>query len=299
MIRSMTGFGAASDQVDGIHYVVEIRSLNNRYFKALIKLPEEIGSLEAEVEAQLRKRLFRGSISLAVRMKLSDHRAVHRINEAALAAYLESITALRARLDAGGGDTPVDVVGLLGLPGVLQQAQDDDVLIAASGPVVLRLACEACESLIAMRVTEGAALREDIHGQCAVICDHLEGIGERAPCVLEEYHQRLRQRMESLAQRAELNMAEQDLVREVAIFAERADISEETSRLGGHLDHAAKILSTGNAKPSGRTLDFLAQEMLREANTIASKSNDGQISRAIVEVKGAIDRIKEQVQNIE
>jgi len=299
MIRSMTGFGAASDQVDGIHYVVEVRSLNNRYFKALIKLPEEVTVLEGDLESHLRQRLTRGSISLSVKMKFPDQQAVPRINEPALAAYLQSIAAVRLRMEAEPDHTPIDVVGLLGLPGVLEQPRDDDTLVTAARSVVLRLTGDACQNLIAMRVTEGAVLREDIHHQCDAIHAHLGQIGERAPCVIEQYHQRLRQRMESLSQRAELNVAEQDLIREVAIFAERADISEEISRLGGHLDHAAKILSASDAKPAGRTLDFLAQEMLREANTIASKSNDAQISRAIVEVKGAIDRIKEQVQNIE
>ncbi len=299
MIRSMTGFGAASDQVDGIHYVLEVRSLNSRYFKALIKLPEEITALEGEIEAELRKHLTRGSIALTVKMKLTDRRAMHRINETALSAYLESINTLRARLEPDAGADAVDIVALLSLPGVLQPSDDEDALAAVSRPVVLRMTGEACERLIAMRLTEGAALREDIDGQCRMIRTRLGQIGERAPFVVEEYHQRLRQRMETLARRAELNMAEQDLIREVAVFAERADISEENARLAGHLDHAAKILATSNGGPAGRTLDFLAQEMLREANTIASKSNDGEISRAIVEVKGAIDRIKEQVQNIE
>jgi len=299
MIRSMTGFGAASDQVDDIHYVLEVRSLNSRYFKAVIKLPEELAPLEGAIEAHLRNRLNRGSISLTVKIKLTDQRAVHRLNETALAAYLESIDALRDRLKHGAGAEPVNIIGLLALPGVLQQADDDNTLMAASRSVILRLAAEACEDLIAMRQTEGVALREDIDGQCGVIRERLDQISQRAPSVIEEYHQRLRQRMETLAQRAELNLAEKDLIREVAIFAERADISEENTRLAGHLDHTAKILGADNGGPAGRTLDFLSQEMLREANTIASKSNDGEISLAIVEVKGAIDRIKEQVQNIE
>lgn len=299
MIRSMTGFGAASDQVDNIHYVLEARSLNSRYFKAVIKLPEELTPLEGAIEAHLRNRLNRGSISLTVRIKLTDQRAVHRLNETVLAAYLESIDTLRDRLKHGAGAEPVNIIGLLALPGVLQKTDDDDTLLAASRPVILRLAAEACEDLITMRRTEGVALREDIDVQCRVIRERLDQIGQRAPFVIEEYHQRLRQRMETLAQRAELNLAEKDLVREVAIFAERADIGEENARLAGHLDHTAKILGADNGGPAGRTLDFLSQEMLREANTIASKSNDGEISLAIVEVKGAIDRIKEQVQNIE
>jgi uncharacterized protein (TIGR00255 family) len=122
---------------------------------------------------------------------------------------------------------------------------------------------------------------------------------ERAPRVVEEYHQRLRTRIDELLARAELKVDEKDLIREVAIFAERVDVSEETTRLKGHLDQFDNILSESGGEPAGRTLDFLSQELLREANTITSKSNDVLVSRAIVDVKGAIDRIKEQVQNVE
>ncbi len=124
-------------------------------------------------------------------------------------------------------------------------------------------------------------------------------IEKMAPTVIEEYHQRLRQRIDELLARAELKVVEQDLIREVAVFAERTDIAEEVSRLGAHLEQMQQIVAAPEDEPTGRTLDFLAQELLREANTIASKSNDAAISRAIVEVKGAIDRIKEQAQNIE
>jgi len=166
-------------------------------------------------------------------------------------------------------------------------------------PLLMRLIDEACQRVVQMRRAEGMTLAADLDSQCTAIEQHLAKVMQRAPLVVEEYHQRLRVRMDELLARAQMQVAEQDLIREVAVFAERADISEETSRLKGHLKQMSEIVAASDEEPSGRTLDFLAQEMLREANTIASKSNDVEISRAVVIVKGSIDRIKEQVQNIE
>ena len=150
-----------------------------------------------------------------------------------------------------------------------------------------------------MRDVEGQALADDLKKQRASIVEHLDTVAQRAPQVVEEYHQRLQNRVNDLLARAELNVAESDLLREVAIFAERSDIAEEVSRLNGHLEQFDQMLANADGEPAGRSLDFLAQELLREANTIASKSNDATISRAAVQIKGAIDRIKEQVQNVE
>ena len=295
----MTGFGEASGQVDGVHYAVELRSLNNRYFKATFRLPDEISGLEAELEAHLRKKLTRGSLTLTVKMRLPDAQAAHRVNDDALLRYLDHLEMLHARVTKEGHTASIDLTALLAMPGVLQPSDDEDAILASSRPGVLRLTSQACDRLVQMRVTEGQALSDDLSGHCEVIRLRLAEISQRAPTVVEEYHQRLRGRMDELLARAELKVAEQDLIREVAVFAERADISEEAARIEGHLEQVRQILGADDEEPAGRTLDFLAQEMLREANTVASKSNDADISRAIVVVKGSIDRIKEQVQNIE
>lgn len=299
MIRSMTGFGEASGQIDGVHYAVELRSLNNRYFKAIARLPEEISGLESELEARLRKKLTRGSLTLTVKMRVPDAQAAHRINDEALLRYLGHLETIHARVAKEGHAANIDLTALLAMPGVLQPSEDEDAMLARSRPAVLDLTDQACDRLVQMRVTEGKSLAQDLQKHCEVIRRRLSKISERVPTVVEEYHVRLRSRMDELMARAELKVVEQDLIREVAVFAERADISEETARIEGHLNHVGQILQAGDNDPAGRTLDFLAQEMLREANTVASKSNDEDISRAIVIVKGAIDRIKEQVQNIE
>ncbi|MEX2216070.1 MAG: YicC/YloC family endoribonuclease [Phycisphaeraceae bacterium] len=297
MIRSMTGFGSANEKVDGVHYAVELRSLNNRYFKASIKLPEEIASLEAELDALLRHKLNRGSITLLVKMQGSDASVADQINEAALLTYLDKLESLRTRFAERDQAAHIDLTALLALPGVLQSADDSQILSKAR-PIILKLAEAACDKALAMRHTEGQTVAEDLAKQRKSIRTHIDIIAERAGGVIGEYHTRLTNRVNSLMATAELKVNENDLIREVAIFAERSDISEEINRMRGHLEQFETIAS--NPEESvGRTLEFITQEMLREANTISSKSNDAVISRAIVEVKGSIDRIKEQAANVE
>lgn len=298
MIRSMTGFGDASTQAGGVHYSIELRSLNNKYFKCSVRLPEEFQSLEAELEAQLRKRVSRGSFTLAVKFKASDAQAASRVNDEAIMEYLEHLETIHAKIQDRA--VQIDLTQLLALPGVLQPAEDEASLLARSRPVIGKLVDEATDRLLAMRGTEGKALADDLLKHLHLIMDRMKRIGERAPAVIQEYHQRLRARMDELLSKAELRADETLLIREVAVFAERADISEEVSRMAGHVAQFQEIIRNDNdSEPVGRTLDFLAQEMLREANTIGSKSNDAQISRAMIEAKSAIDRIKEQVQNVE
>ena len=299
MIRSMTGFGEASDQVDGNHFAVELRSLNNKYFKATIRLPEEIAGLEAELEAALRKRINRGSLTLVLKMRSSEATAAQRVNETALLAYLDHLESIHSKIKVGDRAAHIDLTALLALPGVLAPAEDEQTLLRHVRPTALRLTELACDRLSGMRIKEGQAISDDLARQRQTIIERMETIKARAPTVVEEYHKRLRARIDELLAKAELKVEQHDLIREVAIFAERSDIAEEVTRLATHLEQFEQIVDTRDGEPAGRTLDFLTQELLREANTIASKSNDALVSRVIVEIKGAIDRIKEQVQNIE
>ena len=298
MIRSMTGFGDASTQADGVHYSVELRSLNNKYFKCVARLPELFQGIEAELEAHLRKRVSRGSFTLTVKYKAGDEKAVSRVNDDAIMTYLDHLEAIHAKIHDRA--VQIDLTQLIALPGVLQPAEDDAALVAKAKPVLFKLLDEATSRLLAMRATEGKTLADDLLKHLDQIRDRMKKIGQRAPAVIEEYHERLRTRMDELLSKAELKADETMLIREVAVFAERADISEEVSRMAGHVEQFQEIIRNGkDDEPVGRTMDFLAQEMLREANTIGSKSNDAQISRAMIEAKSAIDRIKEQVQNVE
>jgi uncharacterized protein (TIGR00255 family) len=293
MIISMTGFGDAHAERDGTHYAVEIRSLNNRYFKPVIKLPESISGLEPELESMLREKLGRGSITYILKTRSDSAAAAYHINTHALKSYLEQLQAVKGidRL------VQIDLAGLVQLPGVCQEPGDQTDGMERHGPVVRELTAKAIVKLNAMRTREGENLFGELMRHVGVIAANLSEIAKRAPTVIEDYHRRLTQRVGQLLSKAELKVSEPDLIKEVAVFAERADIAEEIQRLTSHLEAFEESCRSG--EHAGRKLDFITQEMLREANTIASKANDGQIARHIVEIKGAIDRLKEQVQNVE
>lgn len=293
MIVSMTGFGDATGEHNGTHYSVEIRSLNNRFFKAIIKLPEHVSGLEPELETTLREQLGRGSITYILKMRTESAEAAYHINTHALKFYMQQLQAMR-ELDK---TAHIDVASLLSLPGVCQEPRDETGEIAKHGPLVRELTKGAIRKLMGMRQREGQALFEDLMKHAKYIASHLQEIEKRAPFVIDDYHRRLKQRVNQLVGTAELHVNESDLLKEVAVFADRADISEEIQRLRSHLD--AFENSCRGGEHAGRKLDFITQEMLREANTISSKANDAEIAIHIVEIKGAIDRLKEQVQNVE
>jgi uncharacterized protein (TIGR00255 family) len=293
MIVSMTGFGDATAQKDGTHYSMEIRSLNNRYFKPTIKLPETISGFEPELESMLREKLGRGSITAILKMRQDSAEAAYHINVQALKSDLVQLQAVQG-LDKL---VTIDLAGMLALPGVCQEPRDETDEIRKHGDNVRALAVTAIERLNAMRGREGQALFTELMKQVSVITVALSEIAKRAPAVIEDYHRRLQQRVNQLLSKAELRVSEPDLIKEVAVFAERADIAEEIQRLTSHL--SAFEEACRKDEHAGRKLDFITQEMLREANTIASKANDAAIAKNIVEIKGAIDRLKEQVQNVE
>lgn len=294
MIQSMTGYGAAQHVVDGVSYALEIRSLNNRYLKLSIKLPDQLQFLESEVDKRVRSRLARGSITYTLRVRSETDVNSAPINVDAVQRYVDQM--MRIRLPEGVKAT-IDLAALAGLQGVCEPPDLDSEARRQQLEVVTDLTNHAVDTLIAMRKEEGQAA----HGELLICCDairkHLAAITEYAPRVVEEYHERLKSRVAMLMQAGGFELEAEGLMREVAIYAERCDISEEIARLGSHLDQFVTLCDRGDKV--GRTLDFVSQEMLREANTIASKSNDAAIARNVVEIKGLIDRLKEQVQNVE
>jgi uncharacterized protein (TIGR00255 family) len=296
MIRSMTGFGEASAQIDGVHYFVELRSLNNKYFKGVIRLSEAFQSLEAELESVLRQKLTRGTITLIATCNDSSASAAYTVNQAALGRYIDQ---LKSMPQIAGGELKLDMAALLSLPGVLQPPADEEDRLLRARQAFTNVLTKACDALIGMREREGKMLVDELLQQRQFIEQRLARIRERCPTVVADYEQRLKSRIEMLLQGHDARVEAVDLIREIAVYAERTDIAEEVTRLTGHLDQFGQLLTAKEDRPVGRTLDFLAQEMLREANTIASKSPDAETSRLIVEIKGAIDRIKEQAQNVE
>ncbi|MDP7008475.1 MAG: YicC/YloC family endoribonuclease [Phycisphaerales bacterium] len=291
MLRSMTGFGSASSSSDGLALLVEVRTVNNKFFKSHVRLPDSIQGLDAELDSKLSHCFERGSVTASVKYVDNSSRAAASLNVEAIKKYINQIREIDENLT-------IDAGRLLSLPGVLMNDTGEELLERIQ-PIVMTLLQEACESAIEMRTREGELLEKDLNVHLSKIEAHLAAIKERAPQIISEYEQRLRQRLETLLTDIGKEVNDSDLLREVAVFAERADISEEISRLGGHLEQFRELVGSDSYDPIGRTLDFLAQELLRESNTIASKCLDGETSRRIVEIKGAIDRIKEQVQNAE
>ena len=292
MLRSMTGFGEAHGEVAGIQFSVEVRSVNNRYFRPGIKVPESFSAIEADVEALLRQRLRRGTVTVTVRMKVPDEQAAYRVNTAALASYIDQLRSLEVEANPM---LRVDLGSLLLLPGVCEPPAEDLCVRTANG--LKELVSAATEKLIGMRRQEGRAMQEELLANCQAIDNGLAIVVDRAPQVLQEYHDRLAARVAELTKAGNIRIDEDVLAREVAIFAERSDIAEEVTRLRAHVEQFGQALKS--AEPAGRMLEFIAQEMLREANTLASKANDAATSKAVVGIKTAVDRIKEQVQNVE
>ncbi|MCK4340924.1 MAG: YicC family protein [Phycisphaerae bacterium] len=293
MIHSMTGFGETRLEAGDHAYHLEIRSVNNRYFKAAVHLPDDYAFLEIKVERLLRQRLTRGSLTLRLFVRDLSPQAALEINTAAVQAYL---THLR-RMAGEDPQVSVDLATLLTLPGACQPREIAEAEQEQKWEILKRLIHAALERLIEMRATEGQALAEDLSSHCERMRTSLELIRARGPLVIEEYRDRLTARIAQLIADSSVQLAEEDLLKEVSIYADRSDISEELSRLGGHLEQFATLMA--GSEPPGRKLEFIAQEMLREANTMGSKTGDATIAREIIEIKSAVDRIKEQVQNAE
>lgn len=292
MICSMTGYGDAELTTQGVTYAVEIRSLNNRYFKASIKLPDPLQYLEPDIERLLRERLGRGSVSYSLRMRSVTGIEAYDINVTALERYVRQLQSLAAL----GVSITVELGSTLSLPGVSQPPQLTEEQKADQWNLVRGLTDKVLAKTNQMRQVEGRALRDDLLAHCQVILDELEAIQLRAPEVVQEYHQRLSDRVAELMRNGKLTLEADSLAREVAIYAERSDISEEIARLSSHIQQFRELCDSNEL--AGRKLEFLTQEMLREANTIASKSSDVSIAHGVIDIKASIDRLKEQTANV-
>jgi len=293
MIVSMTGYGAAQFNENGVCYALELRSVNNRYLKLSIKLPEHLQFAESDIDKLLRHRLARGTVSCTLRVR-SDALTLKAVDVAALQRYVDVLSQVRL---PSGVQPVIDLATVALLPGVSDPPDLDDEAKRRCVEMLTELTSRGLNALIDMRREEGQTLHDDLLSCSEAIRKHLALIAARAPNVIDEYRDRLRSRVATLMQGGGFQLEAEGLLREVAVYAERCDISEEINRLTSHLDQFAEVCD--REEQVGRTLDFLAQELLREANTIGSKSNDAAITRNVVEIKGLIDRLKEQVQNVE
>lgn len=294
MIKSMTGYGAAEGEINGVSCAVEIKAVNNRYLKTNVKLPEVLAFMEEDIEKLLRKNLSRGTVSYVFRLKSISPDVLFDIDEAALKALMERLNRVRSSASVDG---TIDMAGLLNLPGMIRPALPDKAMAEQIKDTVLSVSREAIDKLKQMRAVEGSSLEADLKSRCEVIRKDLERIRSRSVNVIQEYAKRLKRRVDELLAEAKLKLDEQTLAREAAVLADRSDISEEIARLDSHLQQFAQSYQASDQ--AGRRLDFISQEMLREANTIASKASDTEIIRCVVDIKCQIDRIKEQIQNVE
>jgi uncharacterized protein (TIGR00255 family) len=295
----MTGFGAATLNEGTLAVRVEARSVNHRYLQVKARLPQEHGYLDGEVEALVRKHLERGAVSVTVSFERASGDAPARIDAEVAARYQVEIEALCTKLRL---PNEIDLAALLALPGVVS-TREDDALREREDELVLRCLERALKALVEMRSVEGASLARDLEKHAQAIAKIMTKLEKRMPKVLKEQHKKLTERVNELldgkrrpSSRPE-PVSEADLARELALLADRMDTSEEFARLQSHLSQLEKLL--GSDKPVGRQLDFLVQEFFREANTIGSKCSDAEAAHAVVELKTTIERLREQVQNIE
>jgi uncharacterized protein (TIGR00255 family) len=294
MLNSMTGFARVCREIGGVSYAVEIRSVNNRYFKPSLRMPEAASFLEQEIEKMLRNGIYRGAVNYLLRFKNVSGEPMFDVDSAAMKSYIQKLNEIQT---GSGVQCRINLADLLMLPGVIRPQEPDIDKAEYLKKAVFEVTAQALEQLKKMRALEGQSLADDLKQQCNRIKVLLENIKTRSKVVIIEYQNRLSARVKDLLSSARLDLDKDILAREVALFADRSDISEETIRLSSHLEQF--LANCENGDYAGRKLDFISQEMLREANTIASKASDAKICLDVVEIKSCIERIKEQVQNIE
>lgn len=294
MLLSMTGFGEARQQVNGRSIAVEIRTLNNRYLKLSTKCPEPYGVLEPLIERVVRQTVRRGSVQVALRIDRQPAEEDYVINATALRSFSRQVQALEQELGLASARS---IDALLQLPGVVLESRPDAEDPADQWPRIREVVEQALGQLQAMRTEEGRTMADELKAHCKLIGGYLDSIERRAPDVVTAYRDRLQQRVSAMLEERDVQIDQKDIIREVSIFAERSDIAEEIVRLRSHLEQFAAALD--DPATTGRKLEFVCQEMFRETNTIGSKANDVAIAQDVVEIKGAVERIRELLQNVE
>ncbi len=290
-IRSMTGHGVGEAELGQGRVLVEVRAVNHRFLDVRVRLPIELGEHAGAIEEHVRRLLHRGRIEVGARLD-GDIVGPPQLDRARARATFAQLCELRDELRP---DEPVPLSVLFSMPDLF-------VRPSATGHQEAREALlfatdRACADVWTMRTREGAVLAQDLAGQLDAIAQGVEAVQARAPEVVDIYRDRLRRRIERLLAGTERDLDPGRLEHEVALFADRADVTEEITRLGSHCDQVRDLLGAGDDS-AGKRLDFLLQEMNREANTIGSKSPDADTASRVIEMKAAIGRMREQAQNV-
>ena len=293
MIKSMTGYGRGEAEAEGRRFTVELKSVNNRYCEVIMRQPRSLAQLEDKIRRQIQNKVTRGRIDGFITIEeTGEVTPAVKVDKALALTYHKAMEELMADLAISD---KISIRDLISLPNVisLEQTEDD---VEAWYQAIQKATDQALEGLMSMRENEGQRLKTDILERAKIIRQLILGqVSERAPLVVQEHREKLMQRLAEWLENGTIE--ENRLAAEVAIFTDRADISEELVRLHSHLEQLAQILTEGGAV--GRKLDFLVQEMNREVNTIGSKANDLMITNAVVNAKSELEKIREQVQNIE
>lgn len=288
----MTGYGRAEAAAYGVRFSVELHSVNRKHVDIALSLPRSLLPLEGRIKERVLSRVSRGRLAITVAlMPEGSASATQVINEELALAYSDSMRRLQQQLGLEGGLT---LDALLRVPGVLL-APGLDADPETAWPAVENALDAALDALVIMREAEGAALATDLSNRLASLRAAARFIWERAPEIPRQYRKQLVERLQ--AAELAINLDDERVLRELALFADRCDISEELTRLDSHFSQMEKLQK--NTAPVGRTLEFLTQEMARELNTLSVKSNDAPISHRVVEAKAELEKIREQVQNIE
>lgn len=294
MVKSMTGYGRGEQTFDGVQMTVELRAVNNRYLDCAIKMPRAYIFAEDAMKVKVQSTTARGKVDVFVTITHpSGDDVVVTVNEALAKSYVDALQKLQ-KLGGGSVRRKYDATDLSRFPDVLtveKRAED----LEQTKERLLYVLDKAIADFDAMRIREGARLEADILSRAGVIERLLGEIEERSPQTVADYRARLEAKMQEVLQNTQIDEAR--LLTEAAIFADKVAIDEETVRLHSHLDQLRELLASGGAV--GRKLDFLIQEFNREANTIGSKCNDLEVSRRVVDMKAEIEKIREQVQNLE
>lgn len=292
MIKSMTGYGSGKAELGNKTFSVEIKSVNSRYSDFSIKMPRVYTFLEDPIRKAAQEKINRGKVDIYVNVESSgEDDSVVKVNTALAKEYLQGLRTLSSELQITSNTTAET---FLRIPDVfvLDKAPEDENLIKET---VLKALSEALGGFDAMRIAEGEKLESDLKEHLAFIIDATAKVEERSPRIVSEYRQRIEERMKDILAGASYD--ETRLLTEVAIFADKVNVNEETVRLRSHVDQFNEMLQRGGCV--GRKIDFLIQEMNREINTIGSKSNDLDVARIVIDVKAEIEKLREQIQNVE
>jgi uncharacterized protein (TIGR00255 family) len=289
----MTGFGESAVQHEQAYVRVEIRTVNNRHFKLSLRCPDGFLALETEFERLLRETISRGSIFLTLRIDRVGSTGGPRINAEVLKSYWQQLNDICTDL----GVPRPDPARMLLLPGVLQDDSMSSDIVESLWPVVEQAVKLSAEHLQEFRRKEGESTGNDLTRLCHTMETYLKDVEVVAPQVVREYHEKVVLRTNELLANTDIRVNSADVLREVALLADRTDIHEEITRLRSHISQFLALIEKGTTP--GRKMDFLCQEMFREVNTIGSKANHAGLAHVVVELKATIERIREIVQNVE